>query len=56
MTQFTPEEEKTMKFSFLPAEIKFYDHFERASANLLEGAKLLQKLLDNYQNVEDHVA
>jgi predicted phosphate transport protein (TIGR00153 family) len=44
-----------MKFSFLPAETKFYDHFERASANLLEGARLLQKLLDNYQNVEDYV-
>ncbi len=44
-----------MKFSFLPAETKFYDHFERASANLLEGAKLLQKLLDNYENVEDYV-
>jgi uncharacterized protein len=45
-----------MKFSFLPAETKFYDLFERASANLLEGAKLLQKLLDNYQDVEDSVA
>jgi uncharacterized protein len=45
-----------MKFSFLPAETKFYDQFEKASANLLEGAKLLQRLLDNYQNVEDFVA
>jgi uncharacterized protein Yka (UPF0111/DUF47 family) len=45
-----------MKFSFLPAEIKFFDYFEKASANLLEGARLLQKLLDNYQDVEDHVA
>jgi uncharacterized protein len=45
-----------MKFSFLPAETKFYDLFEKASANLLEGARLLQKLLDNYQDVEDSVA
>lgn len=45
-----------MKFSFLPAETKFYDYFEKASTNLLEGAKLLQKLLDNYQDVDDHVA
>jgi uncharacterized protein Yka (UPF0111/DUF47 family) len=45
-----------MKFSFLPAETKFYDQFEKASANLLEGARLLQKLLDNFQDVQDYVA
>jgi uncharacterized protein len=45
-----------MKFTFLPAEVKFYDYFERSSANLLDGARLLQKLLDNYENVEDAVA
>ena len=45
-----------MNFSFLPAEVKFYDYFEKASANLLEGARLLQNLLDNYQNVEEQVA
>ncbi len=45
-----------MKFSFLPTEVKFYDYFEKASANLLDGARLLQKLLDNYQDVEDAVA
>lgn len=45
-----------MHFSFLPAEVKFYDYFEKASANLLEGARLLQKLLDDYQNVEEQVA
>jgi uncharacterized protein len=44
-----------MNFSFLPAEVKFYDYFERASANLLEGAKLLQKLLDNCQNLTEQV-
>ncbi len=45
-----------MKFSFLPANVDFYDYFEKASANLLDGARLLQKLLDNYEEVEDLVA
>ena len=45
-----------MNFSFLPAEVKFYDYFEQASANLLDGARLLQVLLDDYQNVEEQVA
>ena len=45
-----------MRFSFLPAEIKFYDYFEKATANLLEGARLLQKLVDNYENLEEYVA
>jgi predicted phosphate transport protein (TIGR00153 family) len=42
-----------LKFSFLPAEVKFYDHFESASMNLLAGARLLQDLLDNYQNPDE---
>lgn len=45
-----------MSFSFLPGEVKFYDYFERASANLLEGARLLHQLFDNYENVEEQVA
>jgi uncharacterized protein len=45
-----------MKFTLLPTEVKFYDYFEKATANLLEGARLLQKLLDNFENVEDAVA
>ncbi len=44
-----------MKFSFLPGEVKFYDYFERASANLVEGATLLQKLLDNCENMDEQV-
>lgn len=36
-----------MQFSFLPAQVKFYDYFEQASANLLDAAKKLQALLDN---------
>jgi predicted phosphate transport protein (TIGR00153 family) len=45
-----------LNFSFLPTEVKFYDYFEQASANLLDGARLLQTLLDDYQNVEEQVA
>jgi predicted phosphate transport protein (TIGR00153 family) len=44
-----------VNFSFLPAEVKFYDYFEQASSNLLEGARLLQTLLDDFQNVEEMV-
>lgn len=35
-----------MHFSFLPAQVKFYDYFEQASANLLGAAKILQALMD----------
>jgi hypothetical protein len=42
-----------VKFSFLPAEIKFYDYFEKASANLLEGARYLQKMIENIENIEE---
>lgn len=45
-----------MKFTFLPTEVKFYEYFEKATANLLEGAQLLQKLLENYEHIEDSVA
>ena len=45
-----------MNFTFLPAEVKFYDYFEKASANLLEGAKLLQRLLENSDNMEEKVS
>jgi predicted phosphate transport protein (TIGR00153 family) len=45
-----------MKFTLLPTEIKFYDYFEKASANLLAGARLLQNLLDNFENVDEQVA
>ncbi len=45
-----------MNFSFLPGEVKFYDYFERASANLQESARLLLALLDNPQNLEEQVA
>ena len=44
------------KFQFLPAETKFYDWFEKATANLLEGAAALQDMFDHYENVEAKVA
>jgi predicted phosphate transport protein (TIGR00153 family) len=44
------------KFQFLPAETKFYDWFEKATANLLEGATALQDMFDHYENVEAKVA
>ena len=45
-----------MNFSFLPAEVKFYDYFEKASANLVEGARLLKNLTDNYENIEEQIS
>ena len=44
------------RFQFLPAETKFYEWFEKATANLLEGAEALADLLDNYEQVEHKVA
>ena len=44
------------KFQFLPAETKFYEWFEKATANLLEAADLLQDLLDHFENVDSKVA
>lgn len=45
-----------MKFSFLPVEGKFFDHFAAATANLLEAARLLQRTFEDYHDVEDAVA
>jgi predicted phosphate transport protein (TIGR00153 family) len=45
-----------VKFQFLPGETKFYDWFEKASANLLEAAEALQDMFDNYERVEQKVA
>lgn len=43
-------------FSLLPSQTKFFDLFEQAGDNLLEGARLLQDLLDDYVDVEHKVA
>ena len=44
-----------MNFSFLPAEVKFYDYLQKATANLLAAALVLQKLLDHCPDVLAHV-
>lgn len=44
------------KFQFLPAETKFYEWVEKATANLLEAAEALQDLFDYYEHVESKVA
>ncbi len=43
------------RFNFLPTEVRFYDWFEKASGNLLEGAGLLLDLLEHYEDVERKV-
>jgi predicted phosphate transport protein (TIGR00153 family) len=43
-------------FSLLPSQTKFFDLFEQAGDNLLEGARLLQDLLDDYVDIEKKVA
>jgi len=48
--------EGPVNFSFLPAEVKFYDYFEKASANLVEGTRLLKNLVDNFENIEEQVS
>lgn len=45
-----------MKFSFLPVEGKFFDLFASATANLLDAARLLQRIFDDYHDIEDAVA
>lgn len=42
-----------MKFSFLPVEGKFFDHYSAATANLLDAARLLQRLVEDYHDVDD---
>jgi uncharacterized protein len=45
-----------VKFSFLPADVRFYDYFEKASANLLDGARCLQNMIENTENLEENAA
>ncbi len=44
-----------MKFSFLPAEVRYYDFFEQSSSNLLDCARRLRSLLEHYENIEEKV-
>ena len=43
------------RFQILPAETKFYDWFEKGSANLLEAARLLKDLVDHYERPESKI-
>jgi predicted phosphate transport protein (TIGR00153 family) len=45
-----------LRISFLPVEVKFFDYFQAATGNLLEAARLLQNLLEDYHDVEESVA
>jgi len=42
-----------VRVSFLPAEVKFFDYFEQATKNLVEGAVLLKNLLEDYHDLEE---
>lgn len=44
------------RFSILPAEEGFYDWFEKGATNLVEAARLLCELLNDYTNVQAKVA
>src|SRR5512142_2649552 len=45
-----------MNFSFLPGEVRFYDYFDKASANLLDAARLQQALFDHCEDLPSQVA
>ena len=42
-----------MAFKFLPTEVKFFDYFERASQNLVDGAVLVKNLLDDFHDIDE---
>ena len=42
-----------MNFTFLPAEVKFYEYLQHASETLLEGALALQYMLDHMDEAEN---
>lgn len=44
-----------MAFQILPAETKFYDWFEKGTANLLEAARLLKDMVDDYERPESKI-
>src|SRR5512142_565802 len=45
-----------MNFSFLPGEVRFYDYFDKASANLLDAARLQQALFEHCEDLPSQVA
>src|SRR5512146_998330 len=44
------------RFSILPAEEGFYEWFEKGANNLVEAARLLAQLLDDFSDVSTKVA
>lgn len=40
------------RFQLLPAETRFFDWFEKGGANLLQATRLLQDLIDHYEQPE----
>ena len=44
------------RFSLLPSQPKFFDLFEKASQNMLEGARLLLDLVTNFDKASEKVA
>jgi uncharacterized protein Yka (UPF0111/DUF47 family) len=44
------------RFQILPTEEKFFDWFNKSANNVLEGARLLHQLLNDYSNVQSRVA
>jgi uncharacterized protein len=45
-----------MRFSILPTEVKFFDYFEQASQNLVDGAVLVRNLLEDYHDIDESQA
>jgi uncharacterized protein len=44
-----------VRFSLVPVEVKFFDYFQAATNNLLEAARLLQKVLDDFHDLDEVV-
>lgn len=44
------------RFQILPTETKFFEWFDKSAENVLEAARLLHQLIDDYRNVESRVA
>ncbi len=44
-----------MRFSFLPTEVKFFDQFQAATQNLIEAARVLHALFEDFRDVDARV-
>src|SRR5687767_7111811 len=45
-----------MRFSLIPRDAKFFDLFEQHAENLVQAAKVLQSLLDTWQEIDVKVS